>query len=279
MRIILNHIILFLVALSALTSCALFKPKCPIPNCNIAKQHQHNLVFDRKAMKENKKLQKEKVEEFNKSQEEVVDEGLAEGVGEESDSSLVIEGDVQEKVIDGENQEVASKEVELEGTVKKKKKKKGKKKKKEDDETVDSEVAFDNSESEPKRKRKKKKSKNEVEDIETDADTREAMSAGNDTSAVDFNEAHNQLSKKEIREIEKGTKGEMSDSEKEAEKIENELKKKWRSRITAWFKKNQSPKIGEHWKGPVKKGNIPDYRVWPKVRIWPFTKEKDYTSY
>ena len=100
MRISLNHIILFLVAISALTSCALFKPKCPIPNCSIAKEHQHNLVFDRKAMKENKKLQKKSVKEFNKSQEETVDEELAEGVGEAADSAVVSKVDFQDNVLD-----------------------------------------------------------------------------------------------------------------------------------------------------------------------------------
>jgi hypothetical protein len=167
----------------------------------------------------------------------------------------------------------------------KEKKKKRKKKSKDvvnedntnsDSESLDEEASVEKSK---KKKKKREKSKEEGEDDEQlDDATLEAMSVGSDTSAVD-GAVDNTLSKKEIRQIEKDTESELTDSEKEAKRIENELKKSWRSRITAWFKKNQNPKIGEHWKGPVKRKDTPDFRVWPKVRVWPFDKEKVYTKY
>ena len=261
-----NHIVLFLIAILAFASCALLKPKCPIENCNIAKIHQHHLIFDKKIMKESEKKRKENVRKFNEGNSESIDEELAEGVGETSDSSSVKDDE-------------SSDELESTHASSKKRNKNKEKEVVEDNEEVESDLSETSEAAKPKKKKSKKKKSKKDSEEEIDPDLQEAMASGNDTSAVDFDKSQNKLTEKEIKGVEKAIEKELAESEKEAKEIENKLKSKWRSRITAWFKKNQYPKIGEHWKGPVKKGNVPDYRVWPKVRVWPFTKEKDYTSY
>lgn len=278
MRSFLNHILLFLITFLIFTSCALFKPKCPIPNCNIAKEHKHNLVFDRKAMKENKKKRKAAAKKRNEepldSLEENFDETLVsdptDTTNEQLSNTLGMEGEAFDTT---------------QTVIKKKKRKKRSKKESNANTELGSEDSEESQEGDlvgkPKKKKKSKKKKNEEEEEEElDEATLEAMSVGSDTAAIDNKVgANNQLSKKEIKRIKKETEAAMSDSEKQAQFAEKEINKNWRSRITAWFKKNQNPKIGEHWKGPIKRKKTPDYRVWPAVRIWPFTKEKDYTKY
>ena len=278
MRLQINHIVIFLTALLALNSCALFKPKCPIPNCNIAQEHQHNLIFDKKAMKENEKKRKGEVKDFNDEQ----DASLEDDDSSESDSLSLAEGVGAEGVDSNLEGSSDSTNVAVEKEPKPKKEKKRKKNKEvAGGEEISSDSVNSGEEviaSSKKKKKKKKKSKEEGQEEDLDEATLEAMSVDSDTAAVD-DAVDNTLSKKEVRNIEKNTKSELTESEKEAKRIEDELQKSWRSRITAWFKKNQKPKIGEHWKGPVKKKDTPDFRVWPKVRIWPFDKEKVYTKY
>ncbi len=63
--------------------------------------------------------------------------------------------------------------------------------------------------------------------------------------------------KKEIKDVEKSQKKDEQNAKKMAkaeEKMQKRIKKKWRSNVTPWFRKNQNPKIGEKWKHKKNKG-------------------------
>lgn len=226
----LQQILILFIATMILASCALFRPKCPIPSCETRKYHQHALVFDMKTLRKQARQRKiAKIKKFFGIKKKAPDstelaltdslalqENQAEGAHELTD---------HENSIDEEGpRETVEPEVPIEQPKEEKKKRK---KKKKDDEVLEEEVSFDeeNLDGEGSEKKKKK-------------------------FKWPWQKSDEQKYLEEQEELE--TVDDNSDLEEVDGVDEEDFAKEWRSR--KWkFWGNQNPKVGQRWRAPRKK--------------------------
>lgn len=231
--------------MAIMSSCSMFKPRCPIQNCHILKRHTHPYVFDKKKFKGDKKNKNRRGQEAVDSSAFAADTLASSGT--HVLGSLDQSGDTLSEVTEDqvyEEDDVLSPEDELEED-KKKKKKKEKVETKEEDQ-----VEWKGSWEEDLWKNGLD-ALDGLEDDDDEDDLGEELTG--DEEALEENVEDEKDVKKEIKDAEKAQKKDEKNSKKLAkaeEKLQKRIKKKWRSNVTPWFRKNQNPKIGEKWKGP-----------------------------
>ena len=225
------QILLLTIATLILASCALFRPKCPIPNCKTRKYHQHALVFDMKTLrKEARKRKVEKIKKFfgiKKKAPDSTSMALTDSTSINPDPNV---GGGEDEIDTSENgqeqDEIVVEEPPIEQPKKEKKKKKNKKSKeeKEEEALLQDEESFGDEGDLEEPKKKKFKWPWQKSDEEKYLEEEEQMESTDDNTDLD-----------EVNGVD-----------------EEDFAKEWRSR--RWkFWGNQRPKVGQRWKAPKDK--------------------------
>ena len=239
MRKKFNQILVVVVAMLILASCALFRPKCPIPNCKTRKYHQHALVFDMKALR--KAARKRKINKIKKFF------GIKEKPMDSTDVALL------DSTIVEEEHEHDPEVEEEDGTME------------EDpplmDEIVEDEPKKETWKEKRARKKREKQEAKELEELEEGGDEDAFADEENfDDEGLDepkkkkfkwpWQKSDEEKYLEEQEELE--TVDEDTELVEEEGVDEEDFAKEWRSR--KWkFWGNQRPKVGQRWKAPKKK--------------------------